>query len=182
MNLDTDGSHFRWIRAIQGFGYGLFLVPVNLIAYSQLRPDQNNKPSSLTNLFRKWGGSFGIAFVTTATERRAELHQLNLGSHLGSSSQTLHDNSAGLIQQLTQYGLSSADAGTAKLAVFYRELLHQSEFLASMDCFRVFAWLSLVIFPFRAIGSPVQGWRSTNCRPLSGHLRPLNTMVATPSA
>lgn len=40
MNLDADGGHFRWIRSMQGFGYGLFLVPVNLIAYSQLRPDQ----------------------------------------------------------------------------------------------------------------------------------------------
>ncbi|HEX4663901.1 MAG TPA: MDR family MFS transporter [Terriglobales bacterium] len=147
MNLDTDGGHFRWIRSMQGFGYGLFLVPVNLIAYSQLRPDQNNKASSLTNLFRNWGGSFGIAFVTTAAERRAELHQLNLGSHLGSSSQALHDNSAGLTQQLIQYGLSSADAGMATLGIVYRELLQQSEFLAFMDCFRVFAWLSLVMIP-----------------------------------
>jgi hypothetical protein len=36
-------------------GYGFFLVPANIIAYSQLRPDQNNKASSLTNLFRNWG-------------------------------------------------------------------------------------------------------------------------------
>jgi DHA2 family multidrug resistance protein len=161
MNLDTDGGHFRWIRSMQGFGYGLFLVPVNLIAYSQLRPDQNNKASSLTNLFRNWGGSFGIAFVTTAAERRAELHQLNLGSHLGSSSQALHDNSAGLTQQLIQYGLSSADAGMATLGIVYRELLQQSEFLAFMDCFRVFAWLSLVMIPlvllvrrFKVAGQP----------------------------
>jgi DHA2 family multidrug resistance protein len=147
MNLDADGGHFRWIRSMQGFGYGLFLVPVNLIAYSQLRPDQNNKASSLTNLFRNWGGSFGIAFVTTAAERRAELHQLNLGSNVGSSSQALHDNSAGLIQQLMQHGLTSADAGTATLGIIYRQLLQQSEFLAFMDCFRVFAWLSLVMIP-----------------------------------
>jgi MFS transporter, DHA2 family, multidrug resistance protein len=164
MNLDTDGSHFRWIRSIQGFGYGLFLVPVNLIAYSQLRPDQNNKASSLTNLFRNWGGSFGIAFVTTAAERRAELHQLNLGSHVGSSSQALQQNSAGLIQQLMQHGLTGADAGTATLRITYSELLHQSEFLAFMDCFRVFAWLSLVMIPvvllvyrFKAGGQPTAG-------------------------
>jgi DHA2 family multidrug resistance protein len=164
MNLDTDGGHFRWIRSMQGFGYGLFLVPVNLIAYSQLRPDQNNKASSLTNLFRNWGGSFGIAFVTTAAERRAELHQLNLGAHLGSSSQALHDNSADSIQQLMQYGLTSADAGTATLGIIYRELLHQSEFLAFMDCFRVFAWLSAVMIPlvllvrrFKVGGQPAAG-------------------------
>ena len=37
--------------------------------YSQLRPDQNNRASSLTNLFRNWDGSFGM-FITTAAERR----------------------------------------------------------------------------------------------------------------
>ena len=164
MNLDADGGHFRWIRSMQGFGYGLFLVPVNLIAYSQLRPDQNNKASSLTNLFRNWGGSFGIAFVTTAAERRADLHQLNLASQLGSSSQALHDSSASLVQPLMQYGIPSADAGAATLAIVYRELLRQSDFLAFMDCFRVFAWLSLVMIPlvilihrFKVGGQPTAG-------------------------
>jgi DHA2 family multidrug resistance protein len=164
LNLDADGSHFRWIRSMQGFGYGLFLVPVNLIAYSQLRPDQNNKASSLTNLFRNWGGSFGIAFVTTAAERRADLHQLNLGSNIGSSSQALQESNAGLIQFLMQHGLSSADAGTATLGVVYRQLLSQSEFLAFMDCFRVFAWLSVVMIPvvllvrrFKVGGQPTAG-------------------------
>ena len=164
MNLDADGDHFRWIRSMQGFGYGLFLVPVNLIAYSQLRPDQNNKASSLTNLFRNWGGSFGIAFVTTAVERRAEVHQLDLASQLGNSSQALHDRNASLVVALIHHGIPGADAGAASLALVYRELLRQSEFLAFMDCFRVFAWLSLVMIPvviliyrFKVGGQPTAG-------------------------
>jgi DHA2 family multidrug resistance protein len=55
MNLDTNGGHYLAIRALQSVGDGFFLVPANIIAYSQLRPDQNNKASSLTNLFRKLG-------------------------------------------------------------------------------------------------------------------------------
>jgi DHA2 family multidrug resistance protein len=165
MNLDADGGHFRWIRSMQGFGYGLFLVPVNLIAYSQLRPDQNNKASSLTNLFRNWGGSFGIAFVTTAAERRAEVHQLNLASQLGSNSQALHDSSASLVLPLIHHGIPSADAGAASLALVYRELLHQSEFLAFMDCFRVFAWLSLVMIPVVILIRPFK----VGSQPTAGH-------------
>jgi DHA2 family multidrug resistance protein len=164
MNLDTNGAHFGWIRSLQGFGYGLFLVPVNLIAYSQLRPDQNNKASSLTNLFRNWGGSFGIAFVATAADRRASLHQLNLGSSIGSSSQALHDQAAATTSQLMQHGFTNADAVPAALGIVYRQLLQQSEFLAFMDCFRVFAWLSLVMIPvvllircFKVGGQPTAG-------------------------
>jgi DHA2 family multidrug resistance protein len=147
MNLDTNGSHYLWERALQGVGYGLFLVPVNIIAYSQLRPDQNNKASSLTNLFRNWGGSFGIAFITTASERRANFHQLNLGSHLGTSSQSLQQNTQSMVSHLMQYGFTSADAGPASLGVVYQQLLRQSVFLGFMDCFRVIGWLTLAMIP-----------------------------------
>ncbi len=61
--LATDYTHYALARAFQGLGYGFFFVPVNVLAYSQLRADQNNRASSLTNLFRNWGGSFGIAFI-----------------------------------------------------------------------------------------------------------------------
>jgi DHA2 family multidrug resistance protein len=40
MNLDTNGRHHLAIRALQSVGDGFFLVPANIIAYSQLRPDQ----------------------------------------------------------------------------------------------------------------------------------------------
>ncbi len=147
MNLDTNGAHYLGIRALQGVGYGFFLVPASIIAYSQLRPDQNNKASSLTNLFRNWGGSFGIAFITTAAERRANFHQINLGSHLASSSQRLQQNSGGMVGYLMQHGLTSVDAGGASLGVVYQQLLHQSAFLAFMDCFRVIGWLTIVMIP-----------------------------------
>jgi MFS transporter, DHA2 family, multidrug resistance protein len=147
MNLDTNGGHYLGIRALQGVGYGFFLVPASIIAYSQLRPDQNNKASSLTNLFRNWGGSFGIAFITTAAERRANFHQMNLGSRLASSSQSLQQNSDGMVGYLMQHGFSSVDAGGASLGVVYQQLLHQSVFLAFMDCFRVIGWLTIIMIP-----------------------------------
>jgi MFS transporter, DHA2 family, multidrug resistance protein len=147
MNLDTNGGHYLAIRALQGVGYGFFLVPANIIAYSQLRPDQNNKASSLTNLFRNWGGSFGIAFITTASERRANFHQMNLGSHLTASSQSLQQNSVDMTGYLMQHGFTSADASSASLGVVYQELLRHSAFLAFMDCFRVIGWLTIAMIP-----------------------------------
>ena len=92
----TDYAHYALARAYQGLGYGFFFVPVNVLAYSQLRPDQNNRASSLTNLFRNWGGSFGIAFITTASERRHQFHQTNLGSAIGDTSRQLGGRVAAL--------------------------------------------------------------------------------------
>src|ERR1700733_3918819 len=165
MNLNTNGGHYLGIRALQGVGYGFFLVPASIIAYSQLRPDQNNKASSLTNLFRNWGGSFGIAFITTAAERRANFHQLNLGSHLGSSSQSLQQNTENMVSHLMQYGFTSADAGPAALGVVYQQLLHQSVFLAFMDCFRVIGWLTLTMIPLVIFVRKFKGGKA----PAGGH-------------
>jgi MFS transporter, DHA2 family, multidrug resistance protein len=145
--LATDYSHYALARAFQGLGYGFFFVPVNVLAYSQLRPDQNNRASSLTNLFRNWGGSFGIAFITTAAERRHQFHQTNLGSAIGATSQQL----AGRFSELTNYlvtkGFSGPDAAAAAQGYLYQQLQHQVSLLSFMDCFRVIAWLTLAAVP-----------------------------------
>ena len=56
--LATDYRHYALGRALQGLGYAFFFVPLSVISYSQLRAEQNNKASSLTNFFRNWGGQF----------------------------------------------------------------------------------------------------------------------------
>jgi MFS transporter, DHA2 family, multidrug resistance protein len=142
-NLATDYSHYALARCLQGLGYGFFFVPVNVLAYSQLRPDQNNKASSLTNLFRNWGGSFGIAFITTAAERRHQFHQTNLGSAVGATSQELSSRLNGLTNYLVQKGFSGPDAADAAQGYLYQQFQHQVSLLSFMDCFRVIAWVTL---------------------------------------
>ena len=145
--LATDYTHYALARAYQGLGYGFFFVPVNVLAYSQLRPDQNNRASSLTNLFRNWGGSFGIAFITTAAERRHQFHQSNLGSALGATSQQLASRVTELTNYLVTKGFSGPDAATAAQGYLYQQFQHQVTLLSFMDCFRVIAWLTLAAVP-----------------------------------
>jgi MFS transporter, DHA2 family, multidrug resistance protein len=142
-NLATDYSHYALARALQGLGYGFFFVPVNVLAYSQLRPDQNNKASSLTNLFRNWGGSFGIAFITTAAERRQQFHQTNLGSAVGANSRELGSRLNELTNYLVTKGFSGPDAAAAAQGYLYQQFQRQVSLLSFMDCFRVIAWLTL---------------------------------------
>lgn len=118
-----------------------------MLSYSQLRPDQNNKASSLTNFFRNWGGSFGIAFVTTMSERRQNFHQVRVGSNLPSSSPFLQQ----AVQQTTAYlqshGFSHADAVKAAYLRYYDQLGSQTRLLAFMDCFFVIGVITLVAAP-----------------------------------
>jgi DHA2 family multidrug resistance protein len=147
MNLQTDYAHYAWARALQGLGYAFFFVPLSVLTYSQLRPDQNNKASSLTNFFRNWGGSFGIAFITTMTERRQNFHQSRVGDTLPASSPQAQD----WIHQTTLYlqvhGYSAVDAAKGASLRFYEMLGAQTRLLAFMDCFHVMAVVTLVAAP-----------------------------------
>ncbi|KAA6456714.1 DHA2 family efflux MFS transporter permease subunit [Acidobacteria bacterium AB60] len=146
-NLDTDYGHYAWARALQGLGYAFFFVPLTMIAYSQLKPDQNNKASSITNFFRNWGGSFGIAFINTASDRREEFHQATTGSTILSSSLSVQQQIRNVSQYFAAHGMSAADATRAAYAYLYSRLEAQVHLLAFMDCFRVIGLITLFAAP-----------------------------------
>ncbi len=146
-NLDTDYNHYAWARALQGLGYAFFFVPLSVISYSQLSPAQNNKASSLTNFFRNWGGSFGIAFVTTVSERRQNFHQARVGNNLSGSSHYLQQAVNQTAAYLQAHGFSHADALSAAYARYYNQLEAQTRLLAFMDCFYVLGVITLIAAP-----------------------------------
>ena len=146
-NLQTDYSHYALARALQGLGYAFFFVPLSVLAYSQLAPAQNNKASSLTNFFRNWGGSFGIAFVTTMSERRQNFHQTRVGDTLPASSPGLRSAIQQTAAYLQAHGFSHADAMSAAYARYYNQLQAQTRMLAFMDCFYVLGLITLIAAP-----------------------------------
>jgi DHA2 family multidrug resistance protein len=153
-NLQTDYSHYAWARALQGLGYAFFFVPLSVIAYSQLSAAQNNKASSLTNFFRNWGGSFGIAFVTTMSERRQNFHQATVGANLTHSSPYLQDAVRQTSAYLQVHGMSSATALAAAYARYANQLEAQTRLLAFMDCFHILGVLTLIAAPLVLLTKP----------------------------
>jgi MFS transporter, DHA2 family, multidrug resistance protein len=147
LNLATDYSHWALARVLQGFGYAFFFVPLSVTAYSQLKPNQNNKASSLTNFFRNWGGSVGISLVTTMSERRQDLHQSRVGDHLTTSSGPLQQAVRQMSAFLEQRGFSHADAMSAAYNHYYQHLLDQTKLLGFMDCFFLLGVITLAAAP-----------------------------------
>jgi DHA2 family multidrug resistance protein len=145
--LQTDYTHYAWARALQGLGYAFFFVPLTVVAYSQLKPEQNNRASSLTNFFRNWGGSFGIALVTTMSERRQSFHQTVDGGVLTASSVPLQNAVERTAGYLQTHGFSHADSMAAAYARVYAEFGAQTRLLGFMDCFHVLGVLTLCAVP-----------------------------------
>ncbi len=146
-NLATDYRHEALARVLQGLGMATLFVPVSQLAYSNLPKNKNNKASSLTNLFRNQGGSFGIAFVTTLLARRTQYHQSILVAH----STPFDNNYRKLLDTLTAYfsthGFSHPDAVVHAQAQAFSLLERQATFLAFLDCFTVLGWIVIVGVP-----------------------------------
>jgi len=142
-NLATNYAREAGARALQGLGFAFLFVPMTQLAYSYLPRDKNNKASSLTNLFRNQGGSFGIAFVTTVLARRAQYHQSVLVTHVTNFGPTLSATLARIANHFVEHGYSAADASVRALAQVYATVQQQANMLGFLDCF----WLlGLVAF------------------------------------
>jgi DHA2 family multidrug resistance protein len=160
-NLNTDYHHFALARALQGLGIAPLFVPVSQLAYSYLPKNKNNKASSLTNLFRNQGGSFGIAFVTTMLERRSQYHQSVLAERASPVYPAYREKFAAITRYYQSHGFSPADAVIHAKAQVGQLVGQQAAFSGFMDCFRLLACVAFVgvplVFFIKKFGSSAGG-------------------------
>jgi DHA2 family multidrug resistance protein len=147
LTTQTDYSHFAFARAYQGFGYAFMFVPVTQLAYSYLPKNKNNRGSSLMNLSRNWGGSFGIAFVTTMLQRRAQYHQSVLVSHLTSADGTVQQFVHNTSRYFLTRGTSGPDAIHQSYGLVSSVMTQQATMLAAMDCFHLLGLVVILGLP-----------------------------------
>jgi MFS transporter, DHA2 family, multidrug resistance protein len=147
MTTETDYFHFALARCFQGFGYAFMFVPVTQVAYSYLPKNKNNKGSSLTNLCRNWGASFGIAFVTTMLERRTQYHQSVLVCHLTSADESVRQFVRTSSHFLMTRGATTPDAIHQAYGMVNSVMTQQATMLACMDCFHLLAIVVLAGLP-----------------------------------
>jgi MFS transporter, DHA2 family, multidrug resistance protein len=147
LTTQTDYLHFAFARAYQGFGYAFMFVPVTQLAYSYLPKNKNNRGSSLMNLSRNWGGSFGIAFVTTMLQRRAQYHQSVLVSHLTSADGTVQQFVHNTSRYLLTRGTSGPDAIHQSYGLVSSVMTQEATMLAAMDCFHLLGLVVILGLP-----------------------------------
>ena len=146
-NLVTNYARETGARALQGLGIAFLFVPATQLAYSYLPKEKNNQASSVTNLFRNQGGSFGIALVTTLLSQRMQYHQSVLVTHVTTFDQRLTATVTGITNRFVEHGSSMADASVSALAQVYAIVQQQAAMLAFLDCFRILGAVAFIGVP-----------------------------------
>jgi MFS transporter, DHA2 family, multidrug resistance protein len=147
LNLNGDYSSFVIPRMVLGLGFAFLFIPLNLTAYSYLPLEKNNRASSLINLFRNLGGSFGVAFVATMLARRSQFHQTVLGAHISAYDQAAGATVRSITGKLVAAGVPAGEALTRAQALIYATVQKQSALLAFLDVFWLLCLLALAAVP-----------------------------------
>ncbi len=132
-----------WPLFLSGVSIAFMFVPLNTLALGSLKPEQIGNASGIFNLMRNVGGSVGISAVTTLVARGAQAHQTVLAARL-----TPYDAAYNsMLETMTRYFSTPAGAATGReqaLGSIYHTLVEQSNLLAYLDNFRMFALLCFV--------------------------------------
>ena len=149
LSLAVDSSTIVRLRILESFGVSLFLTPISVLAYSQLRSGKNDAAASLYGLFRNLGSAIGISVVNTMLVRQVQVHRTYLVANLSPSSSGWRESVTRTVWSLQEYGGDSPTTAFKRgLARLNEELNRQATILTYMDCFRLLLCVSLCLSPF----------------------------------
>lgn len=148
LSLQVDYSTIVKLRILESAGVALFLTPLSVLAFSNLKSGKNDAAASLYGLFRNLGSAIGISAVNTMLVRGVQIHRTYLVQNLSGSSTEL----AAAVQARASYlgafaGDSSSNAMLRALGWIQNEVNRQAALLCYEDCFRLLMWVSLVLSP-----------------------------------
>src|ERR1700691_2452898 len=139
IDLLISFSAATWLRIAQVIGLGFLFVPITLVAYICISPEENNAVAGIVNFMRNMGSSVGTSLVTTLIARRSQFHQEILGDYVRAGNPNLQNNISGLAQRLAHSGLSTTEAQMQAYARIYQTVQAQAATLAYIDTFMVLA-------------------------------------------
>jgi len=146
IDLLISFSSATLLRIGQYLPMGFIFVPATTAAYIGIRDDKSNAVAGLVNFTRNIGSSVGTSIVTTMIVRRSQFHQATLVTRTTMGNAEFRGSLNGLVQQLTEAGLSPHAAQSQALARFYAAVQAQAAALAYIDTFWILCMASVMMF------------------------------------
>src|SRR5262249_32838511 len=134
---------------VMGFGMSGFFISLVTISLNGVPPQQVPQATGLSNFTRITAGSFAASLTTTLWDRSEAQHQTRHAEVVGTPGDPLWT--------AAQHGLHQHGASVPQtFAIMFQQTLHQAHFLATVDLFRVSAWVTLALIPLIWLTSPAR--------------------------
>lgn len=143
LNLNAGYWDVFWPQLIQGLAMACIFIPLMTASMAAISKEKMGNATSIYNLMRNIGGSFGIACMTTFLARRQQAHQNDLIGHVTPMDIRTSRVLQGLQAWFHQHALVSApDALHKSWGVVYLMVQQQAAMLSFVEAF----WIMGVIF------------------------------------
>jgi DHA2 family multidrug resistance protein len=143
LNLNAGYWDIFWPQIIQGAAMAFLFIPLMVTSMSNIRKEQMGNATSIYNLMRNIGGSFGIACMTTFLARRQQVHQNQLISHITPSDLRTQNMAHGLQMWFQMHApMSAYDAAHKSWGAIYGMVQQQAAMLSFVEAF----WVMSIIF------------------------------------
>ncbi len=147
LNLNAGYWDIFWPQMIQGAAMAFLFIPLMAVSMSAISREKMGNATSIYNLMRNIGGSFGIATMTTFLARRSQVHQNHLVSHISAFDYNTQLTMRGMTAWFQMHGSNSVDASRKALGAMYGMVQQQAMMLSFVEAFWVMGVIFLCMIP-----------------------------------
>ena len=148
LNLNAGYWDIFWPQVVQGVALALLFVPLMALSMASIEKERMGNATSIFNLMRNIGGSFGIALMTTFLERRTQIHQSHLVANITAGDLATRRMLAGIRAWFLTHGLDAVTAQRKAFAALYALVQRHASMLAFVEAFWVMSIMFLAMIPF----------------------------------
>jgi DHA2 family multidrug resistance protein len=147
LSLEAGYWDIFWPQFIQGAALAMLFVPLTTATMDPIPKEEMGNATSMFNLMRNLGGSFGIAAATTYLFRRQQLHTNQLGAHVTPFSPAATAMTRGLQGAMTAHGSDPFLAARQAYVATWGLVQRQASMLSFVDTFMAMGIVFLLVLP-----------------------------------
>ncbi len=147
MNLNAGYWDIFWPQVFQGMCLPFMMIPLMAVSVSHIPKEKMGNATSIFNLMRNIGGSFGIAILTTFVTRRAQMHTNRLGENITQYDTGVQQMLRGMQQWFMSQGSDAYTASRQALAGIFGMVQRHAAMLSFVEAFWIMGVMFLCVIP-----------------------------------
>jgi DHA2 family multidrug resistance protein len=148
LNLNAGYNDILWPQVLQGIALSFLFIPLMAASMSRIPKEKMGNATSIFNLMRNIGGSFGIGVMTTFLARRNQVHHNQLIAHITPGDARTREMLEAMRAWFFTRGADNYRATRRALAALYGLVQRHAAMLSFVEAFWVMGVLFLTMLPF----------------------------------
>jgi len=148
LNLNAGYWDIFWAQVFQGISMSFLFIPLMAMSMAGIPKEKMGNATSIFNLMRNVGGSFGISIMTTFLSRRTQFHQARLVERVNPGNLKALGMMHGMAGWFHGKGAGNTLASRRALGAIYGMVQQHAAMLSFVEAFWIMAIIFVAMIPF----------------------------------